>query len=119
MFTELPHVPARMRLNESEPPPRIPPFPPPEQFGPPYAQTSIEASDGIWDSELLIRPPSATSEKLTPVAFGSMPKPKDVSRSLAGDDWLFRVTPTVSELELKPLTVSVPLPDNVPAPLLM
>ncbi len=89
--TEVPQVPANMTENESEAPPSIPPLPPPAQLGPPKAHASYVCWLGkLAPSEALIIPPSAASEKLIPVAFGSMPNPNAVRRSLAKSAALFR-----------------------------
>ena len=58
----------------------------------------------------LIMPPSAASEKVTPVALGLMPKPKLVNRLLLMAELFVSDTATVSALVLNPERVSVPAP---------
>src|SRR5262245_45886578 len=91
----------------------MPPFEPPAQFTPPHTQTSMLARPGIAARVAPTRPPSGQSNSATPVAFGLMPKPNAVSRSVK-DDVLVSETPTVRKLVLKPLTVIEPLPVKLP-----
>ncbi|CAH1906234.1 hypothetical protein NTGHW29_810023 [Candidatus Nitrotoga sp. HW29] len=69
------------------------------------------------DIEALIIPPSLTSEKVTPVALGSIPKPKAVSRFEDRPEALASVTATVNVELLKPLRVNEPFPVRLPAAL--
>ncbi len=117
MSTELPQVPESKILKASLPPPRIPPLPPPEQFGPPKAQISIDAKLGMLDIEALTIPPSVASEKETPVALGSIPKPNETNRFVDKEEVLFSITSIVNVELLKPLKVNEPLPVRLPAAL--
>ncbi len=72
---------------------------------------------GILDSDALIIPPSAASEKVTPVASGLMPNPNEVRRFEDRPDVLFRVTATERVLEPNPDSVKLPVPDRRPAAL--
>src|SRR5512135_377458 len=96
----------------------MPPFAPPAQFGPPHAQISTPttlAGRAPLAQPALTMPPSTASRKLTLVAFGSMPKPKDVSRSPPmppSAEVFVSVTATESRLELKPEIVIDPKPVN-------
>lgn len=115
--TELPHSPPRIMVKVSLEPPLIPPLPPPEQFGPPKAQTSIEVREGIDARLAFTKPPSLLSLKNTSEAFGLIPNPNEVNRLLANAEVLLSVTFTVSSRELKPLNVMTPVPVNGPAAL--
>lgn len=106
----------RVSVKVSEPPPRIPPLPPPEQFEPPQAQTSIAAMLGRLPKVALVIPVvSPGSEKLTLMALGSIPKPNETNRFVDREEVLLSVTKAVSVSVLKPLRVNEPFPVRLPA----
>ena len=118
ILTELPQVPVRLRVKVSLLPPKIPPLLPPEQLLPPKAHTSIRAKLGILLSVAPIMPPSLPSIKVTPVAFGSMPKPNEVRRLEDKADVLKSVMKIDSALVFQPVIFIEPDPVSGPAPLL-
>ena len=98
----------------------MPPLAPPEQLLPPQAHTSMAAKPGRLSNVASMMPPSDASENVTDVAFGLIPKPQPVKRTLLAAvrgtplsvDVLFRTTWSVSDDELNPLVIDR-LPDAV------